>query len=110
MQRALRVVAIMAEPPRPVWIQTATEHITALPPIIKFLIDLGVGCPVFELLYLATLVIHHAYFGAIANNFDSWQIWGLWGLEELFFWLDIAGVGIYISLRFLTHAAAFLRG
>ena len=95
-------------PPR--WLGVATANIAALPAIVKFLIDLVVGGVVFWLLYLVSLLIHYAYVGAIYNKIDAWQISGMWILEELIFWLDVLGVGIYISLRFVTHVIAFIRG
>ena len=85
------------------------SYVEALPTIVRFLVDLLVGALVFGTLAWVSTLIQGSWKNTQEHGLDSYQVLALKYLEQLFFWLDVVVVGIYIFLRSVNHVLQLWR-
>jgi hypothetical protein len=97
----------LAEDERKGFVKAAKSAIEELPSIFKFVLDVLAGFGVFTVIFGVTAAIHLLNEMAVSGGFASQQITGLGVLEDVLFWLDIVGFGVYLVCRSGVHFVAF---
>jgi hypothetical protein len=98
---------VVAEEDGKGFLKTAKSAINDLPPIFKFVLDILSGFGVFIVIFGVTAVIHLLNEFAVRGGFASQQIMGLTVLEDVLFWLDVVGFGVYLVSRSGVHFISF---